>query len=69
MGFRFQKRLRIFPGVHLVLSKSGVSLSLGVKGASVNVSERGTMTTVSAPGTGLSWRSFFKRKDKDENQI
>ena len=32
MGFRFRKRLRIFPGLWLNLSKKGGSLSVGSRG-------------------------------------
>lgn len=57
MGVRFQKRIRIFPGVYINLSKSGVSASLGGKGATVNVNATGKRTVnVGLPGTGLSYR-------------
>ncbi|MGE0765445.1 MAG: DUF4236 domain-containing protein [Hyphomicrobiaceae bacterium] len=58
MGVRFQKRIRIFPGVYINLSKSGVSASLGGKGATVNVGSTGRrMVTFGIPGTGLSYRA------------
>ena len=57
MGLRFQRRIRIAPGVHLNLSKSGLGLSLGPRGASVSFGPRGTWTNVGIPGTGLSYRS------------
>jgi len=41
MGLRFQKRIKIFPGVYINLSKSGVSASVGGKGATVNVGADG----------------------------
>ena len=53
MAFRFQRRLKLFPGFWLNFSKSGVSASAGVPGFTVN--SRGT-TTTSLPGTGLSYR-------------
>ena len=37
MGFRFQKRIRIFKGLTLNLSKSGTFWTVGGPGASVNV--------------------------------
>ncbi len=55
MAFRFQKRVKIAPGVSLNFSKSGVSTSLGPRGAKVNLSSKGVRTTVGIPGTGLSW--------------
>ena len=41
MGFRFRKRLRIFPGLWLNLSKKGGSLSVGSRGATINESPKG----------------------------
>jgi len=58
MGVRFQKRIKIFPGVYINLSKSGISASVGGKGATVNVGSTGRkMVTVGIPGTGLSYRA------------
>jgi len=39
MGFRFQKRVRIFKGLTLNLSKSGTSWTVGGRGASVNLKD------------------------------
>lgn len=55
MAFRFQKRIKIAPGVRLNVSKSGVSTSLGGSGGTVNLSSKGVRTTAGIPGTGLSW--------------
>ena len=55
MAFRFQKRVRLMPGVRMNFSKSGVSLSFGGRGATLNVSSRGVRSTVGIPGTGMSW--------------
>ena len=54
MGFQFQKRIKLLPGVTLNLSKKGISTSVGVKGARVTVGHGQTRTTVGLPGTGLS---------------
>ena len=54
MGLRFQRRVKIFPGVTLNFSKSGVSTSLGVKGAHVTLGHGKTRATVGLPGSGLS---------------
>ena len=56
MGFRFQKSVRIAPGLRLNLSKSGVSASLGRPGATVNIGRRGVQGSAGIPGTGLSYR-------------
>lgn len=56
MGLRFQKRLRLAPGLFLNLSKRGVSLSFGRPGATVNVGGKGgPRATVGLPGTGVSY--------------
>jgi hypothetical protein len=56
MGFRFQKRISILPGIRANLSKSGVSASLGPRGADVNIGRDGVTTNAGIPGTGLSYR-------------
>ena len=42
MGFRFQKRIRIFKGLTLNLSKSGTSWTVGGPGAAVNLRGKST---------------------------
>lgn len=56
MGFRFQKRIRIFKGLTLNLSKSGTSWTLGGRGASVNLKDGKATGNIGIPGTGLSYR-------------
>ena len=53
MSFRFWRRVQLFPGVSLNLSKSGASLSFGPRGAKYTIGPRGTRATVGLPGTGL----------------
>ena len=57
MGLRFQKRIRILPGVRVNVGLRGVSTSVGVRGASVTAGKRGIHANVGAPGTGFSYRS------------
>lgn len=57
MGWRFQKRIRIFPGVTLNVGSKGVSTSFGVRGARITVGRGKTRTTLGLPGTGLSHTS------------
>src|ERR1700749_3116612 len=57
MGFRFQKRISILPGLRINLSKSGASASVGPRGADVNIGRNGVTTNAGIPGTGLSYRS------------
>lgn len=55
MGFRLRWRVRVAPGVHLNVSKSGFSVSLGGAPATLNIGRKGLKGTISAPGTGLSY--------------
>ena len=58
-SFRYRRRIRLFPGLTLNLSKNGLSsISLGGRGLSHNipVNRKGpARTTAGIPGTGLSW--------------
>ena len=61
MGLRFQRRIKLLPGVHLNLSLSGVGVSVGGRGAHIGLTARGQRyTSVGLPGTGLSWREYQK---------
>jgi hypothetical protein len=64
VGFRFQKRISILPGVRINLSKSGVSTSLGPRGADVNIGKDGITANAGIPGTGLSYRQKIGRGGK-----
>lgn len=57
MGFYFRKRVKILPGVHLNLSKTGTSWSFGPRGASVNVGKKGAYLNTGIPGTGIYSRT------------
>ena len=39
MGFRFQRRLKLFPGVRLNFSRGGISTTIGMGGASLTLGE------------------------------
>lgn len=60
MGLRFTKRIKLFPGVSLNLSKSGVSVSAGPRGAKVTVGPKGVRKTIGIPGTGISHTEYTK---------
>lgn len=55
MGFKFRKRIKIAPGLHVNVSKSGVSTSIGKPGATVNIGKKGVKAAVGIPGSGLSY--------------
>ena len=62
MGLRFQRRIRVLPGVHLNLSRSGVGVSVGGRGAHVGITARGQRyTSIGLPGTGVSWREYQRK--------
>lgn len=68
MGFRFQKRIRIFKGLTLNLSKSGSSWTVGRPGASVNLRGDKVTGNVGIPGTGLSYRESLDNPAAPEEQ-
>ena len=53
MGWRYRKRIKILPGIHLNISKSGISTNIGVKGANISFTPKGTYVNTGLPGTGL----------------
>jgi hypothetical protein len=57
MGFRFQKRMSLFPGVRLNFSAGGISTTIGVRGANLNIGNRGVHLNLGVPGTGISFRT------------
>lgn len=56
MGFRFRKRVSIFPGVRVNLGLNGVSVSAGPRGASITAGKRGVYANAGVPGSGISFR-------------
>lgn len=60
MTFRFFRRFRIAPGVHLNLSKGGVSMSAGPRGLKATVGTSGRRFTAGIPGTGLHYTKVVK---------
>jgi hypothetical protein len=58
-GLRFQRRIRVLPGVHLNVSLSGVGVSVGGRGFHAGVTARGQRyVSAGLPGTGLSIRKY-----------
>ena len=55
MPLRFRKRIKLFSGLNINLSKSGLSASIGRPGATINLkSGRKARATLGIPGTGIS---------------
>jgi len=63
MGWRFRKRIKIFPGFYINISKSGLGVNIGPKGANVSIGPNGTYVNTGIPGTGLY------RRDKVDSSI
>ena len=62
MGFRFRKRVKLFPGITLNWGRSGfASVSIGKPGATVNIGPKGARGTVGVPGTGVSYSEELTR--------
>ena len=58
-GLRFQRRIRVLPGVHINLSLSGIGVSVGPRGLHAGVTARGQRyVSAGLPGTGLSERQY-----------
>jgi len=68
VGLRFYRRLRLFPGVSVNLSKSGASMSFGVRGAHYTVGPRGRRVTVGLPGTGLYYTETDRKRRATQPQ-
>ncbi|GEM_PF-1800294 len=56
-NFRFYRRLNLFPGLSVNISKSGPSLTIGVRGAHLTFGPRGVVRTIGIPGTGIYYTS------------
>jgi len=55
MSLRFRRQLRLLPGLHLNLSRSGISATVGVPGMRVTLGRRPAVN-VGLPGSGVSYR-------------
>lgn len=64
MGWRFQRRVRLLPGLRLNLGMRGVSLTAGIPGLSINVGPRGVYRNLGLPGTGFSNRERLDRPSR-----
>lgn len=68
MPFRFQRRIRVAPGVRLNISKSGIGGSVGRTGLRLGIdSNRRRYFSIGLPGTGLSYRAFLGQRLKPKH--
>src|ERR1700720_1433103 len=56
-SFRFYRRVKIFPGLSLNISRFGPSLTAGARGAHMMVGRWSVTRTVGIPGTGIYYTS------------
>lgn len=68
MAWNYRKRIKVFPGVHINISKGGVSTSIGPKGAKVSIGKKGTYLNTSIPGTGLYSRRKITSSSDTSNR-
>ncbi len=61
---KFRKRIRVFPGFTVNLSRSGISSTVGILGLSLNLSKNGTTLNTGIPGTGLYDRQYLGKGQK-----
>lgn len=60
MGWRFRRRITLFPGVKINLSLQGISTTFGVPGASINIGKQGAFLNTGIPGTGIYSRTRLR---------
>ena len=68
MGFRFQKRIKVLPGITLNLSGKGISTSIGTTGARGTYGHGKRRVTTGIPGSGLSHTSVTSTKTSKQTQ-
>lgn len=67
----YRKRIKLFSGFHLNISKSGIGFSIGGKGISLSTGKKGTFLNTSLPGTGIYQRTKLdinRTKPSDNDQ-
>lgn len=68
MAWTIRRRIKVIPGIHFNLSRSGISTSIGVRGASLTVGKSGTYLHTGIPGTGIYQRQKLNKKSSSYNQ-
>lgn len=67
MAWSYRKRIKIIPGIHLNLSKSGITTSVGVRGANLTFGKSGTYLNTGIPGTGIYNRQKLSNNNSNSN--
>jgi hypothetical protein len=66
MGWRFSRRVQVFPGVKINFSTRGVSTTFGIPDASINIGPKGVYANTKIPGTGLYNRTRLDSPQRDQ---
>lgn len=66
MGFFFKKRIKLFPGVYINLSKDGAGLSVGPKGAKYSINAKGE-EYLSGGANGIYFREKVKNGEEEKS--
>ena len=69
MGWRFRKRIKIFPGFYINISKSGLGFNIGPKGANVSIGPNGTYVNIQFGDKGFSLKEFNKTNIEGESVL
>lgn len=69
MGFRFQRRISILPGVSINLGKRGASVSVGPRGCKTTIGSRGIKHSYGIPGTGIRYETPYKKWGRKEGTV
>lgn len=64
MGFRFQKRISILPGVSINLGKTGASVSIGPRGCKTTIGGRGMKHSYGISGTGIRYETPYEKFER-----
>ncbi len=66
MGFRFQRRIKILPGISINLGKRGASVSVGPRGARTTIGPRGVKNSFGIPGTGIRYETPYQKWGRNQ---
>lgn len=58
---KFRKRITVFPGLTINLSKSSMSATIGLNGFNINIGKNGTYLNTGIPGTGIYDRTKLNK--------
>lgn len=69
MGWNFRRRVNLFPGVSVNLSRGGPSFSFGPRGLKYTIGRNGIRKTFGIPGTGIYYTNYekYKKNNNDNN--